>query len=212
MPKPTRPSKTCSKKVFPEFVRTVRCLYADADDRADVEFWAMDEHRIGLKPILRRTWAKRGQRPVVLVHHRYQWSYVYGFVQPRTGRSFYLLMPTVSIPAFSAALREFASFTGAGQGKHIFLLMDCAGWHTSPQLGLECPASIHRCFLPSYSPELQPAEHLWPLTNRPLANRRFSSLDELEAVQADHCNWLQDHPDLVRSATCFHWWPDSSSQ
>ncbi len=38
--------------------------------------------------------------------------------------------------------------------------------------------------------------------------RRFSSLDELEAVQADHCNWLQDHPNLVRSATCFHWWPD----
>jgi transposase len=26
-------------------------------------------------------------------------------------------------------------------------------------------------FLPPYSPELQPAEHLWPLINEPLANR-----------------------------------------
>ena len=94
MPKAQRRRRTCSKKVFPEFVRTAKQVYApDA-----VEFWAMDEHRIGLKPILRRTWAKRGQRPVVLVNHRYAWSYVYGFVQPRTGRSFYLLMPTVSIP------------------------------------------------------------------------------------------------------------------
>ena len=202
MPKRIRPSKTCSKKVWPEFVHTVQQVYAPHE----AEFWAMDEHRIGLKPILRRTWAKRGQRPVVLVNHRYQWSYVYGFVQPRTGRSFYLLMPTVSIPAFSAALREFASFTGAGPDKHIFLLMDRAGWHTSPQL--DCPAGIHPCFLPPYSPELQPAEHLWPLTNLPLANRCFSSLDELEAVQADRCNWLQDHPDLIRSATGFHWWPD----
>jgi len=39
-----------------------------------VEFWAMDEHRIGLNPILRRTWAKRGQRPAVLVNHRYYYS------------------------------------------------------------------------------------------------------------------------------------------
>ncbi len=202
MRKPTRTRKSCSKKVFPEFVRTVRQVYP-VDQ---VEFWAMDEHRIGLKPILRRTWAKRGQRPVVLVNHRYHWSYVYGFVQPRTGRSFYLLMPTVSISAFSAALEEFAHFCGAGPDKHIVLLMDCAGWHTSRQL--ECPAGIHRCFLPAYSPELQPAEHLWPLTNGPLANRCFHSLDELEAVQAERCNWLQDHPELVHSTTCFHWWPD----
>ncbi len=202
MPKRMRKPKTCSKKVFPEFVRAIQTVYRPEG----VEFWAMDEHRIGLKPILRRTWAKRGQRPVVLVNHRYQWSYVYGFVQPRTGRSFYLLMPTVSIPAFSAALQEFARFCGAGPDRHIFLLMDRAGWHTSQHV--HCPSAIHPCFLPAYSPELQPAEHLWPLTNTPLANRCFASLDELEAVQAERCNWLQDHPELIRSATCFHWWPD----
>lgn len=206
MPKAQCRHRTYSKKVFPEFVRTAKQVYApDA-----VEFWAMDEHRIGLKPILRRTWAKRGQRPVVLVNHRYAWSYVYGFVQPRTGRSFYLLMPTVSIPAFSIALHEFAAFCGAGPNKHIFLLMDGAGWHTSRQLVL--PSGVQPCFLPPYSPELQPAEHLWPLTNVPLANRCFESLDELETVQADRLNWLQDNPELVRSATCFPWWPDSLLQ
>jgi transposase len=206
MPRPMWKHRTCSKKVFPEFVRTVQQVYAPEQ----VEFWAMDEHRIGLKPILRRTWARRGQRPVVLVNHRYAWSYVYGFVQPRTGRSFWLLMPTVSIAAFTVALQEFADFCGAGGDKHIFLLMDCAGWHTSRRLIL--PVGLHPCFLPAYSPELQPAEHLWPLTNAPLANRCFASLDELEAAQAERCNWLQDHPDLVRSATCFHWWPDSILQ
>lgn len=38
-----------------------------------VELWAMDEHRLGLKPVLRRVWAKRGHRPVVRVYHRYEW-------------------------------------------------------------------------------------------------------------------------------------------
>ncbi len=67
-------------------------------------------------------------------------------------------MPTVSIPAFNVALQELATFCGAGPDKPIFLLMDCAGWHTSRQLVL--PFAVHPCFLPAYSPELQPAEHL----------------------------------------------------
>ena len=40
-----------------------------------VEVWATDEHRIGLKPILRRLWAPKGQRPIALGHHRYKWLY-----------------------------------------------------------------------------------------------------------------------------------------
>src|SRR3954469_745000 len=32
-----------------------------------IEVWATDEHRIGLKPILRRVWAPKGQRPIALV-------------------------------------------------------------------------------------------------------------------------------------------------
>ncbi len=66
MPKPRWRSRNCSKKVFPKFVRLAQHVYAPDP----VEFWAMDEHRIGLMPILRPTWAKRGQRPVVLVNHR----------------------------------------------------------------------------------------------------------------------------------------------
>ena len=42
-------------------------------------------------------------------------------------------------------------------------------------------------FLPAYSPELQPAEHLWPLTNTVLANRHFATIDELEDTQAARC-------------------------
>jgi hypothetical protein len=35
-----------------------------------VELWTTDHHRIGLKPILRRVWSPRGQRPGALVQHR----------------------------------------------------------------------------------------------------------------------------------------------
>ena len=165
----------------------------------------MDEHRIGLKPLRRRCWAGPGRRPIIPVEHRYAWLYVYGFVHPASGRTFWLLMPTVSLPAFSAALHTFATFAQVDSAAEIRLLVDRAGWHTSPKVDL--PEGVRLWFLPPYSPELQPAEHLWSLTDLPLTNRHFDSLDQLEAVQGERCNWLQDHPELVRSTTCFHWWP-----
>jgi transposase len=170
-----------------------------------LEMWVMDEHRIGLKPLLRRIWAPRGQRPIVRVQPRYQWLYLYAFAHPNTGRSFYLLMPTVSIVVFSVALAEFATFVGASAKQQILILLDKAGWHTSPEV--ERPAGVGLRFLPAYSPELQPAEHLWQLTDVPLVNRWFASLDDLESALAQRLSWLQDQFDLVRSTTQFHWWP-----
>ena len=165
----------------------------------------MDEHRIGLKPVLRRIWAPRGQRPVVRIHPRYEWLYIYAFAHPNTGRSFYLLMPTVSIDAFSIALEHFAAFLNPTPQHEILLLLDNAGWHISPKV--QRPDQIGFRFLPAYSPELQPAEHLWPLTDKPLANHCFESLDDLEQVLVGHCCWLQQQTAIVRSATLFNWWP-----
>jgi transposase len=62
-------------------------------------------------------------------------------------------------------------------------------------------------FLPPYSPELQPAEHLWPLTNTALVNRHLASIEELEELQLQRCRALQEQSALVRSTTLFPWWP-----
>jgi transposase len=171
-----------------------------------VELWAVDEHRIGLKPLLRRVWAPIGQRPVTPVRHRFAWRYVVGFVHPASGRTIFHLATSVSIPLFEAELEAFAQAVGAGPKKRIVLVLDRAGWHTSVRLRV--PEHVHLLFLPAYSSELQPAEHLWPLTNAPLINRHFASIEELEDAQLAQCAALQQRPDLIRSTTCFHWWPE----
>jgi hypothetical protein len=200
MSRATKRSKPLLKKL-PEEVEALQQAYPEAQ----VELWSQDEHRIGLKPIVRRVWARKGSRVKAVVRPRYQWMYLYGFVQPQSGATSWLLMPTVNATAFSLALAAFAQEQGLGPHKHILLVMDQAGWHRSQELRL--PEGLHLLFLPSHSPELQPAERLWPLTNEPLANRVFRSLDELEDVQAERCCWLQTHPDLIRGPTSFHWWP-----
>jgi len=40
---------------------------------AAVEVWGMDEHRLGLKPIIRRVWVGYGEQPIANVNWRYQW-------------------------------------------------------------------------------------------------------------------------------------------
>lgn len=146
---------------------------------AQVELWATDEHRIGLRPLLRRVWAPIGQRPVALVRYRYAWRYLVSFVHPTSGRTVFHLATSVSIPLFEAELAAFARQVGVCPTKQIVLVLDGAGWHTSVRLRV--PEHVHLLFLPPYSPELQPAEHLWPLTNSVLANRHFASIDALEA-------------------------------
>ena len=87
----------------------------------------MDEHRVGLKPIIRRVWARRGHRPIIRVQHRYEWLYVYGFVHPESGESQWLLLPSVNIEVFSIALAHFAQAVGAGPDRHVILVLDRAG-------------------------------------------------------------------------------------
>ena len=168
----------------------------------------MDEHRLGLKPIRRRVWRRKGQGGVAVVQPRYEWLYLYAFVRPRTGQTYWLLLPTVSTTAMSLALREFARDIGAGAERQIILVLDQAGWHTSGAVVV--PDGLRLELLPAYSPELQPAERLWQLTDEVVVNRHFRSLDDLQEAQAGHCLRLSTQRDRIQAQTRFHWWPTAA--
>jgi hypothetical protein len=183
-----------------------------AHPQAAVEVWATDEHRIGLKPIVRRVWAPRGKRPVVELHPRYHWRYLSGFVHPTSGRTHWHLSSSINVELFASSLRYFAQQAGAGPDNELVLLLDGAGWHVSRRL--EVPAHLHLVRLPPYSPELQPAERLWSFSNTPLVNARPADLETLDTLQLDRCAALQTEPVLVaaiQSATHYHWWPTDYS-
>ena len=89
------------------------------------------------------------------VHQRYEWTYLYAFVRPSTGEVHRLILPTVSVEAFSMALWHFAKEIGCGKDRHILLVVDRAGWHTGKDVEV-CPRgytwSFCRPALPSCSP------------------------------------------------------------
>lgn len=178
---------------------------ATAFPDARVELWATDEHRIGLKPVLKRVWTVPGQRPLAPVELRYQWRYLVAFVHPASGRTVWHLATGVGAEHFTVELAAFAQAVGAGPKQQIVLVLDGAGWHTGYDVVV--PEHVHLLVLPAHSPELQPCEHLWQFTDAPLVNRHFRDVDELEDVQLARCAVLQERRDLMRSATLFPWWP-----
>lgn len=122
-----------------------------------------------------------------------------------TGATWWCLLPTVSTVAMQLALETFAREEGIDAAHPAVLVLDGAGWHTSTTLLL--PNGLHLVPLPPASPELQPAERLWPLVNEPVANRTFADLDALVDVLVRRCQTLRADRHTVAGLTHYWWWP-----
>ena len=168
-----------------------------------MEVWFFDEHRVGLKPILRKVWSPTGIRPIGIVEHRYEWLYVYGFVEPKTGKSHWYLIPRVNTKWLNLVYETFAQEVGISEKKKIVLVEDRAGWHRSGKA--KVPAGMYREHLPPYSPELQPAERLWTLVDEPLANEHFETIEELEKVLVQRCRTLSTLTTEIKKLTNYSW-------
>ena len=190
------------KKKLRDEVERVQQDYRDAD----VEIWCEDEHRIGLQPVVRRVWVEFGETAIATVNWKREWLWLYAFVQPKTGETYWWLLPYVNTELFNRVLKDFATHFKLGKDKRVILLLDQAGWHTTEKL--QVPEGIHLLSLPPYSPELQPAERLWPLVNEPLVNQAFNSIDQVEDLIYQRCQRLLQQQALIRGLTFYHWLPN----
>lgn len=176
-----------------------------------IEVWFFDEHRVGLKPILKKVWSPIGTRPSAIVQHQYEWLYVYGFVEPKSGKTLWYLIPRVNTTWMNLVLETFATEAGANENKIILLVQDRAGWrHEVSPLGhrsqkVNFPPGIETEFLPAYSPELQPAERLCSLVDEPIANENIESIEELEEILSKRCCILTQMTEEIKNLTNYHW-------
>ena len=133
---------------------------------------------------------------------QYQGIYVYGFVNPAAGETHWLFLPSVSCKLTGLALESFALQYG-DENKIILLLWDQAGFHQTTNMRLS--AGIEIFSLPPCTPELQPAERLWPGLQEAVANRRVRTLDHLEFLLTDRIQAVIKTPETIRALTGFSW-------
>jgi len=160
-----------------------------------------DEARFGRISDRRRCWAPMGERPVVAHQVVREFVYVVGAVEPVHGRITSVIMPWVDAEIMSMFLAHVAA---EYPHDHCLVLLDAAGWHIAGHLRI--PPTVSLEFLPPYSPELNPMEHVWDhLREDEFGNRCFLSLDAVEQALCSGLRKLDNDPATVSSMTLFDW-------
>jgi hypothetical protein len=162
----------------------------------------MDEARVGQQGTLARVWAKRGTRPRAVRDRRYTWAWLFGAVCPERGVGAAVVLPHVNVEAMNIHLAEIGR--RVAEGAHAVLVLDGAGWHTSPKLRV--PGNISLVPLPRYAPELNPVENIWeyPRANF-LSHRVWNSYRAIVDACCDAWNALMRTPQRVTSITTRAW-------
>jgi transposase len=160
-----------------------------------------DEARFGRISDVCYCWAPKPMRPMVKAMLTHEYTYAYGAVSPLDGRFDSLILPHVNSACMQLFITEVAS---RYPQENIIMVVDGAGWHQSKNFTL--PDNLRLHFLPPYSPELNPQEHIWDeLREKHFHNRAFDSLDALEQQLFDALRQLEQSPQVARSIAGWDW-------
>ena len=172
-----------------------------AEQGRAVRLMFQDEGRFGLLGTPRRCWAPHKMRPVVGARLERKYIYAFSAVSPHDGVIDSLVLPCVNAETMSLFLAEVAQ---RHANEFIMMVMDQAGWHLAGDLVV--PGNMRLICLPPYSPELNPAEHLWEAVREDyFANHVFADLDAVEAALIKGLLALESNPDRTQSMTGFDW-------
>ena len=167
-----------------------------------IEIWFQDEMRLGQKNPRTRRWARRGSRPVAIQDLRTALAYLFGAICPERGAGAAVIMPRVNTKAMQVHLDEIAG--AVSPGAHAVVLLDQAGWHTTPKLRI--PANLSLLPLPPRAPELNPAENLWQFLRQTfLSNRVFETYDAILDAAGQAWNAIIEAPWRITSIGLREW-------
>jgi transposase len=134
---------------------------------------------MGLHTIKRRKLTGSCIKPKGIVQWDFVYLWLYGIVEPLTGKSFFYEFTHLDTICFEKFLELFAQ--RYPKDLHIIQL-DNGGFHNS--LNLNIPENVILLFQPAYSPEVNPIERLWQYLKEQWKWQTFDNLENLrEAVE-----------------------------
>jgi putative transposase len=160
-----------------------------------------DEARFGRISDPRRCWAPPGVRPEVSTQFVREYEYAFAAVSPQDALLDTLVLPTVNTEAMSVFLAEVSRRHAE---EFIVMVLDGAGWHKARRLLV--PANMRLLFLPPWSPQLNPVEHVWEeVREKWFANRVFDSIHAVEEQLIVALKTLEEDATRVASLAGFVW-------
>lgn len=148
----------------------------------------IDQTRRRLKTNLGRGWFKRGVRAVVEVAEQWEATNLLGAITEHGETIFYQsesnFTSEVTIHFFRALQEEL--------GEELILVLDNAPYFASKKVRTFAESTdIELCFLPRYSPQLNPVEECWRQLSIQLNNRLFDDIDQMNREIRDALNQIK---------------------
>jgi transposase len=176
--------------------------FKDENDLRPIMLFFQDEGRFGRINTLSKCWIPKGMRAIVGKQIIREYTYAYTSVCPQTGETFSMVIPYVSIELMQLYLNEFSE---SFKNYRVILTMDNAAWHTSKKI--EIPDNIVTWSIPPYSPELNPAEHIWKYIRnvKKFNNHTFKTIEEVELKLAEALMEIENEKKIISSLTNYKW-------
>jgi hypothetical protein len=68
--------------------------------------WCQAEQRLRLKLKIRRVWTPVGEQAIASVKTQYQWLWLYGFVRPESGETYFWILHDVNTELLGVVLAD----------------------------------------------------------------------------------------------------------
>lgn len=160
-----------------------------------------DEGRFGRISDPHRCWAPKGVRPNISAQMVREYTYAFAAVSPCDGIMDSLILPEVNAQMMSIFLTEVSI---RHRDEYIIMVMDQAGWHKAKDLII--PENMRLVWLPPYSPQCNPVEHIWDeIREKYFVNLVFEDMNAVENTLADALISLEMDQKKVFGLTSFEW-------
>jgi transposase len=161
------------------------------------EAWHSDEMRLGLRGHSRKVLAPRGVKVVQKLQLRYEWSYLILAVSPLSGQIRWEWIERMRQEQIRPVLEEWDLEA---------VVWDRAPSHRAKSLG---ELRTARVFLPSYSPELDPAERIFEEVRRRVEGKVYEDLAAKRREAESYLEELWTDPARVKSLCGWEWLRES---
>lgn len=146
-----------------------------AKPNSKIRLFFQDEAGFGRINKPKRCWCPKGVRPSVPCLQTREYRYAYGAVEPQTGDSFFLVLPSANTICMNIFLSELSKKYA---DDYILLVADGASWHKSKALNI--PENIKIIHIPPYTPEMNPIEQIWKEIRKiGFKNEIFATLEKV---------------------------------
>lgn len=171
------------------FASEVRSAISDKrSDGQQVCLLCQDETRYGTLPNTQRRITAQGVKPVAKIDWTYEAVYLYGAVEPLTGKRCFLELPYLNATCFQIFIDHLSETFSDTLN---VVILDNGRFHHAK--ALKVPENVVLLFLPPYCPELNPIERLWQDIKAKLFSKTHHTLKQMqESITQILCDYSKD--------------------